>query len=145
MLEVRRPKRALGRSVAHTGLLLPRFELLSPRGAYNLLFTRSTRVFELYVGELVACGYPMRRYITPFYFRRKKGPGHVLFIASRARARCPLKVIHGLRVRVQCARSMARLSMPIDRVPLKVRGPLELDVEIEKSTQTKEQNKSPVG
>jgi len=46
---------------------LPRFELLSPRGAYNLLFTRRTRVFELYVrGLAVARGFPMRRYICPF-------------------------------------------------------------------------------
>jgi len=31
---------------------LPRFELLSLRGVYNLLFTRRTRVFELYVRGL---------------------------------------------------------------------------------------------
>lgn len=65
--------------------LLPGFELLSPRGAYNLLFTRRTRVFELYVRELaVACGFPMHQYIMPFYFSRKKDLGHVPFIASRA-------------------------------------------------------------
>lgn len=45
--------------------LLPRFELLSPQSAYNLLFTRRTRVFELYVrGLVVACGFP----IAPIHY-----------------------------------------------------------------------------
>jgi len=54
------------------GFPQPRFELLSPQGAYNLLFTRRARVLELYVRWRVACGFPMHRYITPFYFSRKK-------------------------------------------------------------------------
>lgn len=54
------------------------------RVIYRLFFfTRRTRVSELYVRELaVACGFPMHRYIAPFYFSLEKRPRSLYCFSS---------------------------------------------------------------